>query len=135
MAQKQIIPEQETMNTLTDNRTTNKDQTTTYVTPLVDIAETKDAYLLQAEMPGVPKSGLEVLLERNELTIVGHRTRPTVSGQALLRESRTADYRRVFELDPSIDTQKIDARIDQGLLTLRLPKSEEVKPRRIQVTD
>ena len=122
------------MNTLTDNRTASKDNST-YVTPMVDIAETKDAYVLQAEMPGVPKSGLEVLLERNELTIVGHRNRPTVTGQAVVRESKTADYRRVFELDPSIDRQKIDARIDQGVLTLRLPKSEEVKPRRIQVTD
>jgi len=122
------------MNTLTENPTATKDNTA-YKTPLVDIAETKDAYLLQAEMPGVSKSGLELLLERNELTIIGHRTRPTVNGQAIVRESRALDFRRVFELDPSIDAQKIDARIEQGVLKLRLPKSEEVKPRRIQVTD
>ena len=122
------------MNTPTENRPANK-EATPYLTPLVDIAETKDAYVLQAEMPGVSKSGLEVLLERNELTIVGHRNRPAVNGHAVVRESRAVDFRRVFEIDPSIDTQKIDARIDQGVLTLRLPKSEDVKPRRIQVTD
>jgi len=122
------------MNTLTENRPATKENVA-YLTPLVDIAETKDAYLLQAEMPGVSKTGLEVLLERNELTIVGHRDRPAVNGQPLVRESRPLDFRRVFELDPSIDTQKIDARMDQGVLTLRLPKSEQVKPRRIQVTD
>jgi len=122
------------MNTQTDNRTANKDPNQ-YLTPLVDIAETKDAYLLQAEMPGVAKSGLEVLLERNELTIVGRRNRPAVPGLTVFRESKVADYHRVFELDPSIDTQQIDARIEQGVLTLRLPKSEAVNPRRIQVTD
>jgi HSP20 family protein len=46
---------------------------------------------------------------------------------------RTNDYRRVYELDPSIDTGKINARIEQGLLTVTLPKAETVKPRKIAV--
>ena len=107
----------------------------TYTTPLVDIVETQDAYVLEAEMPGVTKSGVELLLERNELTIVGHRAPASSSAQVIVCESKTADFRRVFELDPSIDTQKIDARMEQGVLTLRLPKSEAVKPRKIMVTD
>jgi len=44
------------------------------------------------------------------------------------------DFRRVFELDPALDTARIKARMDQGVLTLDLPKAERVKPRRIEVT-
>jgi HSP20 family protein len=50
------------------------------------------------------------------------------------RESRSENFRRVFELDPSIDTSKISAHIEQGILTLRLPKAEQVKPRKITVS-
>ena len=104
-----------------------------YVAPEVNICETRDGYLLEAEMPGVNKEGLEITLEGNEVTIVGHRNYRPLSGQALFRESNMADFRRVFELDPAIDTSKIVARMDQGILTLTLPKSEEVKPRKIKV--
>ena len=51
------------------------------------------------------------------------------------RERSVADYRRVFELDPAIDTNKISAKMEQGMLTLTLPKSEQVKPRKITVSD
>jgi len=106
-----------------------------YILPAVNIFEEKDGYTLEAEMPGVSKDGLEVLLEGNELTILGHRHYPPVGGQLLFRESSQADYRRVFELDPAIDTSRIAARMNQGVLCLTLPKSEEVKPRRIAVND
>ena len=104
-----------------------------FVSPEVNIFETKDGYVLEAEMPGVRKEGLEITLEGNEITIVGHRDQEPVSGQALFRESRNSDYRRVFELDPAIDTAKVSARMDQGVVTLTLPKSEKVKPRKIAV--
>ncbi len=106
-----------------------------YITPAVDIAETKDTYVLEAEMPGVSKNGLEVLLEGNELTIVGHRSAQASEGEPIYRECKPADFRRAFELDPAINAAKIDAKVDQGVLTLTLPKSEQVKPRRITVTD
>ena len=53
--------------------------------------------------------------------------------QPLHRESRGSDFRRVFEIDPSIDATKISAKIDQGVLTPHLPKTEAVKPRKIVV--
>src|SRR5690349_5472903 len=104
-----------------------------YVAPDVNIFETKDGYVLEAEMPGVSKDGLEITVEGNEITIVGHRGLDAVQGQTLFRERHTADFRRVFELDPAIDTGKVSARIEQGVLTLTLPKSEQVKPRKITV--
>lgn len=104
-----------------------------YAAPNVNIFETQEGYVLQAEMPGVGKDGLDITLEGNEITITGRRNPDTVVGQALFRERNLADYRRVFELDPAIDTTKVSAKIEQGVLTVTLPKSERVKPRKIQV--
>ena len=107
-----------------------------YMSPHVNIAETKDGYVLHAEMPGVNKDGLEISLEGNELTLVGRRGQQEVPGLELLyRESNDRDFRRSFALDPTIDTAKIEARMENGVLWLHLPKAEKVKPRKIQVTD
>ncbi len=111
----------------------NGAQKVTYTTPLANIRETKDGYVLEAEMPGVAKDGLEITVENGELAIVGRRTPVTESGRSVYRESRGSDYRRVFELDPSIDAGKITAKVDQGVLTLHLPKADSVKPRKIAV--
>jgi HSP20 family protein len=105
----------------------------TYVSPEVNIYETQDGYVLEAEMPGVSKEGLEITLEGNEITITGHRKNQATTGTSLIRERGLADYRRVFDLDPAIDTAKISATMEQGLLSLTLPKSEKVKPRKITV--
>ena len=115
-----------------DTRTT-AEGATPFVSPEVNIYETKDGYVLETEMPGVSKEGLEITLEGNEITITGRRQTEPVPGKALIHESHNADYRRVFELDPAIDTAKVSARMDQGVLTLSLPKSERVKPRKISV--
>jgi HSP20 family protein len=107
----------------------------TYVSPGVNIFESTNGYVLEAEMPGVNKQGLEITLDGNELTITGHREHQEIKGEALYREIRTVDYRRVFELDPTIDAKKIQAKIEQGLLTLSLPRAEKVKPQKIAVAD
>ena len=104
-----------------------------FVAAPVNILETKDGYVLEAEMPGVSKEGLQVTLEGNEITIVGRRSDEGVDGNLLFRESQRADFQRVFQLDPAIDTSRINAKMEQGLLTLTLPKSEKVKPRKIDV--
>jgi HSP20 family protein len=108
---------------------------TAYAMPQATIRETKEGYVLQAEMPGVNKSGLEVTVESNQLTFVGHRSDPEIQAETVYRESRPRDFRRVFELDPTIDTARIEAKMDQGVLTLTLPKAERVKPKKIVVTD
>jgi len=104
-----------------------------YVTPAVNIHQDAEGYTLEVEMPGVPKSGVEVTFEDGKLTLTGHRGRRDEEAFAY-RESTDADYRRVFDLDPTVDSSRIDARIDQGLLTVRLPKAEAAKPRRITVS-
>lgn len=84
-------------------------------------------------MPGVTKDGVEVLVENGELTLIGRRTAVETKGRELFRESRWFDYRRVFELDPSIDVEHVTAKIEQGVLKVHLPKSENVKPRTIKI--
>ncbi len=105
-----------------------------YLIPRVNITETKDAYLLEAEMPGVNKTGLEVLLEGNELTLVGRRQSQDLEAQLVYRESSPTDFRRVFVPDPTIDTGKIKAEMENGVLTLHLPKAEKVRPRKITIS-
>ena len=105
-----------------------------FVAPVATVLENGDGYTLQVEMPGVNKEGLEMWVENNELTIVGRRSLPTVQGNLIHRESRRENFRRAFELDPSIDAGKISAKIEQGVVTLTLPKAEQVKPRKITVS-
>jgi HSP20 family protein len=102
-----------------------------YVTPAVNIHQDAEGCTLEVEMPGVPKSGVDVTFEGGKLTLVGHRRQ---TGAFAYRESADADYRRVFDLDPAIDASRIEAGIEQGLLTVRLPKAEAAKPRRIAVS-
>lgn len=121
------------MKTALQHEQRNRDQGESYLSPEVNIFETKDGYVLEAEMPGVSKDGLEITLEGTEITITGHRHVEPMPGEALFQESRNAGFRRVFELDPAIDTGKVSARMEQGVLKLTLPKSERVKPRKITV--
>ena len=104
-----------------------------FVTPGVNILETTDGYVLEAEMPGVNKDGLNISVEGNVLTLVGRR-QAVPEANWLYRESGPADFRRVFELDPSIESAKITARIEQGILSITLPKAEKAKPQRITVS-
>jgi HSP20 family protein len=121
------------MNTLAQRDSGSANDSAAYLIPVADITSSGDAYILQVEMPGVDKSGLELTVQNGELVIVGHRRWIDSIGERVYREIRTNDYRRVYELDPSIDTARISARIDQGLLTVTLPKAESVKPRKIAV--
>ena len=123
------------MNTLTrETRESERDQVEQFITPPASVTEISDGYMLEIEMPGVQKDGLEISVENNELTITGRRSLPAVEGTLIHRESRPENFRRAFEIDPSIDANKITAKIDQGLVTLTLPKAEHVKPRKITVS-
>jgi len=104
-----------------------------FIAPAATVLENADGYTLEVEMPGVSKENLEMWVENNELTILGRRSMPSVEGTLLHRESRQENFRRAFELDPSIDAEKISAKIEQGVVTLTLPKAEQVKPRKITV--
>ena len=117
-----------------ENRDIHRVQSEQFIAPSASVVEAADGYTLEVEMSGVNKERLEISVENNELTIVGRRSLPAVEGTLIHRESRPENYRRTFELDPSIDANKISAKIDQGVVTLMLPKAEHVKPRKITVS-
>ena len=106
-----------------------------YVRPRASITENASGYVVQVEMPGVSRQGLEITFENGELTLLGHRQHftPAAGTELVYRESRPVDFRRVFELDHSVDAANIGAGLDQGLLTLTLPKAEAAKPRKIEI--
>ena len=105
-----------------------------YIRPAVNIYEIPEGYVLEAELPGVSKDGVSVQLEGNQLTVEGRRSAPAApETEMFYQESSAGDFRRVFEVDPAIEAAKISARMEQGILTLTLPKAEAAKPRKIAV--
>ena len=128
-----LVRENRTENAASGNGNSQQAQER-FVAPMATVLENGDGYTLQVEMPGVNKEGLEMWVENNELTIIGRRSLPTVQGNLIHREMRRDNFRRAFELDPSIDAANISAKIEHGVVTLTLPKAEQVKPRKITVS-
>lgn len=105
-----------------------------YVPP-TDIYETADALRIVMDMPGVDRSRLEVQLESNRLTITGEIDFDAYRGlEPTYTEYNVGNFRRAFTLSSKIDRDGITAEIDDGVLTLNLPKAAEVQPRKIEVT-
>jgi len=103
-----------------------------YVAPPVDIYETRDGLVVLADLPGVAKEALDVRVDNNVLTIRGH-ARHGVPGEVIYREYELVNFFRQFELSDQVDQGRISADLKCGVLTLNLPKAEEVKPRQIEV--
>ena len=116
-----------------ESRPADRTQASQSQTPVVNIHQDSDGYTLVVEMPGVAKSGVDVTFEDGKLALTGRREAPVTTATAVYREINIAPYRRVFDLDPSIDTQGITAGMEQGLLTIRLPRAEATKPRKIEI--
>ena len=102
------------------------------LTPSVDIFENSEEILVYADLPGVKKENLTIDLDNGQLTLVGNRYMEQEKDMQL-DEFGTAQYRRVFSVPQGIDLAKVDAELNEGVLKLHLPKSEAVKPRRIEV--
>jgi len=100
--------------------------------PVVDIVRTGTEYVMTAEMPGVGRDGAEAVVDEGVLNLRGR-----VGGDAAKRfdhqEYVAADFERRFTLSPEIDQGRITATMDNGVLTVHLPKREEAKLRKIQI--
>jgi HSP20 family protein len=104
------------------------------LTPSADIVETPDSYLLMLDMPGVTRESLSISMEQNVLKVKGTvEELHTQGGEMLFREIRATGYDRSFNLGAGVDRSRIDAAYDQGVLTVTLPKREEMKPREITI--
>jgi HSP20 family protein len=116
-------------------KTNNYSQDERVLVPLTDIYHTADEYTLKLEMPGVAKDKLDVTIEDNELEIRG-RVDQYAPEQKELKYSEFSQhpYYRKFTVGNDIDKEKITASFEDGVLTLKLQKSEAVKPRKINIS-
>lgn len=104
------------------------------VTPRASVYETPDSVILELEMAGVSKDNVEVKVENDELTVTGRRFIPSDEGLEMLHQERLPlSYRRAFILSDRIDTGKINATCNNGVLRLVLPKSAQAQPRKIAI--
>ena len=105
-----------------------------YYVPYTDIFETEDGLTLVMEMPGVEKENLEVGIEDDVLRIEGQIDFANYAEmQPVYTEYNVGHYTRKFSLSDKIDQNKISATVKDGVLTLKLPKAETAKPRKIKI--
>lgn len=103
-----------------------------YISPSVDIFENEEGLTLIADMPGLDEHSLEVTIDQGVLTLQGKA--PAGAGDYHYREFAMAGYWRQFMLSDTFDAEKADASISQGVMTLKIPKAEAAKPKRIEVS-
>ena len=102
----------------------------------LDVVEKEDEYLVKASIPGIDPDDLEITFSNRTLTIRGEikEDREEEGARYHLRERRYGNFSRSIMLGSGVDADKISANYEDGILTLHLPKKEEVKPKRIAIT-
>ncbi len=103
--------------------------------PPVDICEDSEGITLLADMPGVSKDRLNIQVDKDTLVIEGNAWIDMPEGmKPLYADRRSTHYRRSFALSSELDTNQIDASLQDGVLSLRIHKRPESRPRKIEVT-
>jgi len=105
--------------------------------PPVDIYETDDAFMLKAELPGFTKEDVNIEVHENRLIIRGERKRETEAKEDQYHRLERAygRFERAFWLPTTVDAEHIQASFKNGILEMRLPKSEKAKPKQIPITE
>lgn len=102
--------------------------------PPVDVIEDASGITLYADLPGVPKDRLSLQVEADTLTIEGEVALDIAEGmEATHAEMSVPRYRRVFTLSRELDTDKVSAEFNHGVLKLRIPKAEHAQPRKVEI--
>jgi HSP20 family molecular chaperone IbpA len=102
--------------------------------PAVDILEREDHIIVKAEMPGADPDSIDITIDKGVLCITGEVEKMKHEGyEPAYLEYEVGDYRRSFTLGEKVDQSKIQANYNDGVLTLELPKTEEAKPKKIEV--
>lgn len=128
MAEHDIMSKQETSPSVREEMRAK----TRYTTPAVDIFETEENLVLIADMPGVEDAGLDIRLEKGILTLQGELKRMG-KGHLLYHEFSSDNYYRQFKLPDHLNAEKASAKLNNGVLTLTIPKVESAKPMRIEI--
>jgi len=101
--------------------------------PLVDIEEQDDAYLVEAELPGVKRQDVDVEVVGNELTITGELKETDRKGVVRKRTRRTGQFNYRVALPQSVDPDKVEAKLTDGVLSIRIPKIEKAMRKQVQI--
>ena len=102
--------------------------------PALNTWEDADAGYIETELPGLTMEDLEVLVSGSEVTINGHRKLAEAQGASWHRRERSqGQFTRTVTLPWEIDAEKVEAKLRDGVLTVRLPKAESAKPRKVKV--
>lgn len=102
--------------------------------PIYRVLADEDACSVQIELPGVPKSGVSIRLEDGVLTVQGRRTQTVPeTWKPLYREIQTEDALLRLRLNAPVDEDRLEARLEQGVLSLRVPLRETARPRQIEI--
>lgn len=105
-----------------------------YLTPPVDVIEDALGIILYADLPGVPKDKLQLQVDADRLTIEGEVSLKLPAGlESTHVDVGTSRYRRVFTLSKELDTEKVAAEFDRGVLKLRIPKAAHAQPRKVEI--
>lgn len=103
-------------------------------TPRTDIFETKEAFLLHLDLPGVDRKDLDVRFEENVLAVHARAHAPSAGHRRPLHHAwDVKEFYRSFQLPEGVDVGAIEATLNDGVLTLRLPKAKELQPRKIPI--
>jgi HSP20 family protein len=105
------------------------------VFPAINVSETSESLLVQAEIPGVKVDDLEITVEDNTLSVKGERKiEPESGGVRYHRREREAGvFHRAFELPVRVDAERVSADYTAGILTITLPKAEDSRPKQIPI--
>lgn len=131
MAEKTVPATQNNENQIVKREVTRHPEA--FVTPLTDIYEEENGLHVVVDLPGVEKSGLKLAVENDILTIEGHVNASNSDTNYLIREFEPTNYFRQFELSESVNREKINAELKNGVLSIFLPRAQALKPRTIDV--
>lgn len=105
-----------------------------FVNPFVSVYEDENNYFLTANLPGVKKENIQIKIEKEDLIIVGKiNLEEKANRKYVFREIPIANYYRKFHLAETIDSTKVEANYADGVLQIKLPKVESIKPREIKI--
>ena len=111
----------------------NGEQKKVYI-PLTDICETPESYSLKMEIPGAGRENIDIVIEDDELRVTVKSADEETEDTLKYSEFGTRDFYRAFRVGNEIDRNKIEAKLENGVLNILLSKTEKVKPKKIQIT-
>lgn len=105
-----------------------------YATPRTDIIENKEGYQIVFDLPGIEKEDIKINIEKDILTITADSNMKIGEEyQCIRKETGLVGYRRSFNLNKVVDSNKVEAEFENGTLTLKLPKKEEAQSKEISI--